>query len=119
MQLVGQEKREAEALKLLHEEQSKKQGQELLEQYLAYKKEAEDAEGNGKKKRKEKDPLKPKHPTTAFFAFCNSRRPALLEAKTRIPEVCLPPALLTPQRMESCWMHESNINAYDRTLWFT
>jgi upstream-binding transcription factor len=38
MQLVGQEKREAEALKLLHEEQSKKQGQELLEQYLAYKK---------------------------------------------------------------------------------
>jgi upstream-binding transcription factor len=87
MQLVGQEKREAEALKLLHEEQSKKQGQELLEQYLAYKKEAEDAEGNGKKKRKEKDPLKPKHPTTAFFAFCNSRRPALLEAKTRIPEI--------------------------------
>ncbi len=46
--------------------------------------------------RKEKDPLKPKHPTTAFFAFCNSRRPALLEAKTRIPEVCLPPALLAP-----------------------
>jgi hypothetical protein len=40
--------------------------------------------------------LKPKHPTTAFFAFCNSRRPALLEAKTRIPEVCLPPALLAP-----------------------
>jgi upstream-binding transcription factor len=38
MQLVGQEKREAEALKLLHEEQSKKQGQELLEQYLAYRK---------------------------------------------------------------------------------
>ncbi len=38
VQLVGQEKREAEALKLLHEEQSKKQGQELLEQYLAYKK---------------------------------------------------------------------------------
>jgi upstream-binding transcription factor len=38
MQLIGQEKREAEALKLLHEEQSKKQGQELLEQYLAYKK---------------------------------------------------------------------------------
>jgi len=87
LKLVGQEKREAEALRLLHEEQSKKQGQELLEQYLAYKKEAEDAEGNGKKKRKEKDPLKPKHPTTAFFAFCNSRRPALLEAKTRIPEI--------------------------------
>jgi upstream-binding transcription factor len=38
LKLVGQEKREAEALKLLHEEQSKKQGQELLEQYLAYKK---------------------------------------------------------------------------------
>lgn len=38
VQLVGQEKREAEALKLFHEEQSKKQAQELLEQYLTYKK---------------------------------------------------------------------------------
>ncbi|CAK9274834.1 unnamed protein product [Sphagnum jensenii] len=82
LKLVGQEKREAEALKLLHEEQSKKQGQELLEQYLAYKK-----QGQPWLCRKEKDPLKPKHPTTAFFAFCNSRRPALLEAKTRIPEI--------------------------------
>ncbi|CAK9878281.1 unnamed protein product [Sphagnum jensenii] len=82
LKLVGQEKREAEALKLLHEEQSKKQGQELLEQYLAYKK-----QGQPCLCRKEKDPLKPKHPTTAFFAFCNSRRPALLEAKTRIPEI--------------------------------
>jgi hypothetical protein len=36
--LVGQEKRETEALKLFHEEQNKKQAQELLEQYLAYKK---------------------------------------------------------------------------------
>lgn len=36
--LVGKEKREAEALKLFHEEQNKKQAQELLEQYLAYKK---------------------------------------------------------------------------------
>jgi len=38
IQLVGQEKRETEALKLFHEEQNKKQAQELLEQYLAYKK---------------------------------------------------------------------------------
>lgn len=38
VQLVGKEKREAEALKLFHEEQNKKQAQELLEQYLAYKK---------------------------------------------------------------------------------
>ena len=37
--------------------------------------------------RKEKDPLKPKHPTTAFFAFSNSRRPALLEAKKPVTEV--------------------------------
>lgn len=37
--------------------------------------------------RKEKDPLKPKHPTTAFFAFSNSRRPALLEDKKPVIEV--------------------------------
>jgi len=86
LKLVGKEKREAEALKLFHEEQNKKQAQELLEQYLAYKKEAESADG-GKKKKKEKDPLKPKHPTTAFFAFSNSRRPALLEAKKPVTEI--------------------------------
>lgn len=38
LKLVGKEKREAEALKLFHEEENKKLAQELLEQYLAYKK---------------------------------------------------------------------------------
>ena len=37
--------------------------------------------------RKEKDPFKPKHPITAFFAFSHSRRPALLEEKKPITEV--------------------------------
>ncbi|KAG0621684.1 hypothetical protein M758_3G040200 [Ceratodon purpureus] len=85
LKLVGKEKRETEALKLFHEEQNKKQAQELLEQYLAYKKEAE--MDNGKKKKKEKDPLKPKHPISAFFAFSQSRRPALLEEKKPITEI--------------------------------
>lgn len=85
LKLVGQEKRETEALKLFHEEQNKKQAQELLEQYLAYKKDAET--DNGKKKKKEKDPLKPKHPISAFFAFSQSRRPALLEEKKPVTEI--------------------------------
>lgn len=37
--------------------------------------------------RKEKDPLKPKHPTTAFFAFSQARRPDLLEEKKYVTEV--------------------------------
>lgn len=85
LKLVGQEKRETEALKLFHEEQNKKQAQDLLEQYLAYKKESES--DNGKKKKKEKDPLKPKHPISAFFAFSQSRRPALLEEKKPVTEI--------------------------------
>lgn len=38
-------------------------------------------------RRKEKDPLKPKHPISAFFAFSQSRRPALLEEKKPVTEV--------------------------------
>jgi hypothetical protein len=37
--------------------------------------------------RKEKDPLKPKYPISAFFAFSQSRRPALLEEKKPVTEV--------------------------------
>ncbi|XP_024380209.1 high mobility group B protein 6 isoform X1 [Physcomitrium patens] len=94
LKLVGKEKREAEALKLFHEEENKKLAQELLEQYLAYKKldsllwqEMESDVADGKKKKKEKDPLKPKHPITAFFAFSQSRRPALLELNKPVTEI--------------------------------
>lgn len=85
LKLVGEERRETEALKLFHEEQNKKQAQELLEQYLAYKKETES--GSDKKKKKEKDPLRPKHPISAFFAFSQSRRPALLEENKPVTEI--------------------------------
>jgi hypothetical protein len=38
VQLVGKDKREAEASKIIHDKHIKKQAQELLEQYLAYTK---------------------------------------------------------------------------------
>nr|ADE77169.1 unknown [Picea sitchensis] len=84
LQVVGQERRETEALKLLHDEQKQKTALELLEQYLQYQK---DAEGKEKSKRKEKDPSKPKHPVTAFFAFTNERRAALLEENHNVLQI--------------------------------
>eukprot|EP00246_Nothoceros_aenigmaticus_P005006 TRINITY_DN16810_c0_g1_i2.p1 TRINITY_DN16810_c0_g1~~TRINITY_DN16810_c0_g1_i2.p1 ORF type:complete len:512 (+),score=129.69 TRINITY_DN16810_c0_g1_i2:394-1929(+) len=38
-------------------------------------------------RRKERDPDKPKHQITAFFAFGNVRRPALLADKISVPEI--------------------------------
>lgn len=46
--IVGNEKRENEAMKLLEEEQKQKTAMELLEQYLQFKQEAE-KEGDNKK----------------------------------------------------------------------
>lgn len=37
--------------------------------------------------RKEKDPRKPKKPTSAYFVFCNERRPKMLADSLKIPEV--------------------------------
>ncbi|GLJ37818.1 hypothetical protein SUGI_0769010 [Cryptomeria japonica] len=85
LQVVGKEKRENEALKLLHEEQKHKTALDLLEQYLQYKKVAEEDEKS--KRKKEKDPLKPKQPLTAFFAFTNERRAALLVEKHNVLEI--------------------------------
>ncbi|KAH9309548.1 hypothetical protein KI387_037459 [Taxus chinensis] len=84
LQVVGQGKRENEALKLLHEEQKQKTALDLLEQYLQYK---NDAAGDDKSKRKERDPLKPKYPVTAFFAFTNECRAALLAEKHNVLEI--------------------------------
>lgn len=47
LKIVGNEKRDHEALKLLEEEQKQKTAMDLLEQYLQFKQEAE----KGKKKR--------------------------------------------------------------------
>jgi upstream-binding transcription factor len=84
LQVAGQERRETEALKLLHNEQKQKTALELLEQYLQYQK---DAEGKEKSKREEKDPLKPKPPVTAFFAFTNECRAALLEENHNVLQI--------------------------------
>ncbi|KAJ4770113.1 high mobility group [Rhynchospora pubera] len=85
LQVVGKEKREIEAMKLLEEDQMQKTAMELLEQYLKYKQEADDL---GKKKsRKEKDPLKPKQPMSAFFIFSNERRATLLAKNKNVVEV--------------------------------
>ncbi|KAG6527894.1 high mobility group B protein 6-like [Zingiber officinale] len=83
-EVVKQEKREKEAMKLLEEEQMQKTAMELLEQYLQFQQEVEK---EGKKARKEKDPLKPKHPMSAFFLFSKERREALLQEKKTILEI--------------------------------
>ncbi|KAG6524057.1 hypothetical protein ZIOFF_013947 [Zingiber officinale] len=83
-EVVKQEKREKEAMKLLEEEQMQKTAMELLEQYLQFQQEVEK---EGKKVRKEKDPLKPKHPMSAFFLFSKERREALLQEKKTILEI--------------------------------
>ncbi|KAJ6933729.1 hypothetical protein NC651_008968 [Populus alba x Populus x berolinensis] len=86
LKVMTKEKRESEAMKLLEEEQKQKTAMELLEQYLQFKQEA-DQEENSKKTKKEKDPLKPKQPLSAFFLFCNERRAALLAENKSVLEV--------------------------------
>ncbi|KAH9320985.1 hypothetical protein KI387_015624 [Taxus chinensis] len=79
LQDVGKAKRENGALKLLHQERKQKTSLDLQHK--------KDAEGDEKGKRREKDPLKPKQPVTAFFAFTNERCPALLEQKHNVLEI--------------------------------
>ncbi|KAL6174816.1 hypothetical protein ACLB2K_051461 [Fragaria x ananassa] len=74
LQVMAKEKRESEAMHLFEEEHKQKTAMELLEQYMQFKQEAEK---DGKKNKKEKDPLKPKQPVSAFFLFTNERRAAL------------------------------------------
>ncbi|KAE8722226.1 High mobility group B protein 6 [Hibiscus syriacus] len=77
LQVMAKERRETEAMKLLEDENKQKSAMELLEQYLQFKQEA-DKETTKKKTKKERDPLKPKQPMSAFFLFSNERRAALL-----------------------------------------
>ncbi|KAK4490788.1 hypothetical protein RD792_001501 [Penstemon davidsonii] len=86
LKIVGNEKREQEAMKLLDDEQKQKTAMDLLEQYLQFKQEAE-KDNNKKKTKKEKDPLKPKHPLSAYFVFSNERRTALSEENKTVQEV--------------------------------
>ncbi|KAH6760971.1 HMG mobility box protein [Perilla frutescens var. frutescens] len=85
LKIVGNEKRENEAMKLLEDEHKQKTAIELLEQYLQFKQEAE--KENTKKTKKEKDPLKPKQPMSAYFVFSNERRAALLTENKNVLEV--------------------------------
>ncbi|XP_057802606.1 high mobility group B protein 13-like [Salvia miltiorrhiza] len=85
LKIAGNEKRELEAMKLLEDEQKQKTAIELLEQYLQFKQEAE--KENNKKTKKEKDPLKPKQPMSAYFIFSNERRAALLAENKNVLEV--------------------------------
>ncbi|KAG8058641.1 hypothetical protein GUJ93_ZPchr0002g24671 [Zizania palustris] len=87
LQVVGQEKRETEAMKLLEEEQMQRTAKELLEQYLKFRQEAaEDGAKKGKGK-KEKDPSEPKQPMSAYFVYSQQRRAALVALKKNVPEV--------------------------------
>ncbi|CAA2985317.1 Hypothetical predicted protein [Olea europaea subsp. europaea] len=84
LKIVGNEKRDHEALKLLEEEQKQKTAMDLLEQYLQFKQEAE--KGKKKRTKKVKDPLKPKQPMSAYFVFANERRAVLLAENKNIFE---------------------------------
>ncbi|KAF7828162.1 high mobility group B protein 6-like [Senna tora] len=84
LRVVAKEKRESEAMKLLEEEQKQKTAMELLEQYMQFKLETEK---ECKKNKKEKDPLKPKHPVSAFILYTNDRRAAILAENKTILEV--------------------------------
>ncbi|CAK9143191.1 unnamed protein product [Ilex paraguariensis] len=83
LKIIGKEKRENEAMRLLEEDQKQRTAMELLEQYIQFKQEAEKEH----KKKKEKDPLKPKHPMSAFFLFTSHRRAALLAENKNIMEI--------------------------------
>lgn len=88
LQVVGQEKREAEAMKLFEEEQMRWTAKELLEQYLKFRQEADGSDKKAKKKnKKEKDPSKPKQPMSAYFVYSQERRAALVAEKKNVPEV--------------------------------
>ncbi|CAN6231122.1 unnamed protein product [Urochloa humidicola] len=90
LQVVGQEKREAEAMKLLEEQQMQWTAKEVLEQYLKFRQEAEEGDGKkGKRKnsKKDKDPAKPKQPMSAYFVYSQERRAALVAEKKNVPEI--------------------------------
>ncbi|AEE84808.1 HMG (high mobility group) box protein [Arabidopsis thaliana] len=85
LQVIAKEKREKEAMKLLEDDQKQRTAMELLDQYLNFVQEAE--QDNKKKNKKEKDPLKPKHPVSAFLVYANERRAALREENKSVVEV--------------------------------
>ncbi|XP_042409155.1 high mobility group B protein 6-like isoform X1 [Zingiber officinale] len=73
-EVVKQENREKEAMKLLEKEHLQKTAMELLEQYLQFQQEREGC-------------FEAKHPMSAFFLFSKERREALLQEKKTILEI--------------------------------
>ena len=108
LQVIAMEKRETDSMRFLEDEQKQRTAMELFEQYMQFKQEAEK---DGKKNklhippfgpffflvwllmcfihvhRKEKDPLKPKHPMSAYLLFTNDRRAALAAENNNLLEV--------------------------------
>jgi len=84
--VVGQEKREAEAMKLLEEQQMQWTAKELLDQYHKFRQEAEEGDRKGKNSKKDKDPSKPKQPMLAYL-YSQERCAALVAEKKNVPEV--------------------------------
>ncbi|KAL0727174.1 hypothetical protein Bca4012_023267 [Brassica carinata] len=85
LQVIAKEKREREAMKLLDDEQKQKTAMDLLDQYLQFVQEGE--QDNKKKSKKQKDPLKPKHPISAFLVYANQRRAELREENKNVVEI--------------------------------
>ncbi|XP_057521584.1 high mobility group B protein 13-like [Amaranthus tricolor] len=83
LQIISKEKRETEALKLLEDEQKQKTAMELLNQYLEF---MQEADKETKKTRKEKDPLKPKQPMSAYLMYSKERQSDLLGEGNKLPE---------------------------------
>ncbi|XP_040872089.1 high mobility group B protein 13-like [Glycine max] len=68
LQVIAMEKRETDSMRFLEDEQKQRTAMELFEQ-------------------KEKDPLKPKHPMSAYLLFTNDRRAALAAENNNLLEV--------------------------------
>ncbi|KAG5151872.1 hypothetical protein JHK84_028344 [Glycine max] len=108
LQVIAKEKRETDSMRFLEDEQKQRTAMELLEQYMQFKQETEK---DGKKNKlhippfgpffflvwllmcfihvhkKEKDPLKPKHPMSAYLLFTNDRRAAFAAENNNLLEV--------------------------------
>nr|CAD1842296.1 unnamed protein product [Ananas comosus var. bracteatus] len=89
LQIVGQEKRENEAMKLLEGSRCRRRQWSSSTSISNSNSSlhSQEAEIEGKKVRKEKDPSKPKQPMSAFFLFSKERRSALLEENKNVREI--------------------------------
>ncbi|GBG63003.1 hypothetical protein CBR_g34702 [Chara braunii] len=76
--IIQKEKQEEEALRVYREQQRQEMAMQLMSQYEEHQASLQGAK-DGKHKRSERDPEKPKQPPSAFFLYANERRPQLQE----------------------------------------